>query len=160
MSGNTDEGIWDDALGSVDEAVARSTDNEPGGGLIDGTAGALDHAAGSIDEAVARSTDDTEGGGLWDGFAGTLDHAAGSTDEAVGRQFDDTEGGGFANWFANQGAAFGDWAAGSTDEAVGRSTNWQTLIIIAIIAFYLAKESDIDFSGTAKKAGEAAKNVS
>lgn len=96
-SGNTDEGLWDDAFGSVDESVARSTDDQAGGGLMDGAADALDHGAGSTDEAVARSTDSTEGGGLWDGFTGTTDHGAGSTDESFARQFDDTAGGGFAD---------------------------------------------------------------
>lgn len=71
-------GVWSDltgaldhAAGSTDEAVARSFDDEPGGGLWSGTAGWFDHAAGSMDESVARSFDDEPGGGLLDGALDT-----------------------------------------------------------------------------------------
>jgi len=53
--------------GSTDEAIARSTDDEAGGGAWSGTVENLDNLAGSTDEAVARQTDDQSGGGLADG---------------------------------------------------------------------------------------------
>lgn len=34
-SGNTDEGFWDDAFGSVDESIGRQFDDEQGGGVFD-----------------------------------------------------------------------------------------------------------------------------
>jgi hypothetical protein len=88
-------GAADHLAGSTDEAVARSFDDEEGGGLYDGTAGWLDHMAGSTDEAVARQFDDEQGGGIfdYDTWAGVADHAAGSTDEWFGRQ---TQG--FGRW--------------------------------------------------------------
>ncbi len=70
--GNTDEGFWDHALGSTDEAVARTFDDEPGGGIIDGTVETADHVLGSTDEAVARTFDDEPGGGIIDGTVETV----------------------------------------------------------------------------------------
>ena len=64
----TAAGVADHAAGSVDESVARATDDEPGGGLVDGAAGTLDHLSGSVDEAIGRQFDDTPGGGLRGGF--------------------------------------------------------------------------------------------
>ncbi|WP_435358443.1 hypothetical protein [Haloarchaeobius sp. DFWS5] len=103
-------GLADDLAGSTDEAVARTFDDEAGGGIIDGTtetigagydtvAGTADHLAGSTDEAFARQFDDEAGGGIldYDTYAGWADHMAGSTDEAWARQFDSTPGGGFAD---------------------------------------------------------------
>ncbi|WP_439028415.1 hypothetical protein [Haloarchaeobius sp. DT45] len=60
-------GALDKAAGSTDEAVARTFDDEPGGGLYDGAAGWLDHAAGPTDEAVGGSVDYLGEGvsGLW-----------------------------------------------------------------------------------------------
>lgn len=113
--------------GSTDEAVARQFDDEPGGGVVDETAGAvtgtysgaagvLDHLAGSADEAFSRSFDSEGGGGLVDGFVGALDHLAGSTDEAVARQFDDQPGGGLGEGLFDTVAGTGDALAGPTDE--------------------------------------------
>jgi len=135
-------GVADHLAGSTDEAVARSFDDEEGGGLWDGATGVLDHAAGSTDEAVARSFDDEEGGGLWDGFAGVLDHAAGSTDEAVARQFDNEEGGGFADVAAAQYWSLWDWMAGDLDDTI-RDANperWALLGGAALVAFLAARE--------------------
>jgi len=59
-------GGLDHAAGSMDEAFARSFDDNPGGGLWDGFAGGLDHAAGNLDESFARQFDDKPGGGFGD----------------------------------------------------------------------------------------------
>jgi hypothetical protein len=75
---DTVAGAADHAAGSVDEAVGRTFDSKPGGGVVDGavetgeavysaTAGAADFAAGSTDEAVGRTFDDKPGGGVVDG---------------------------------------------------------------------------------------------
>lgn len=65
-------GAADHLAGSTDEAVARTFDDEEGGGIIDGTAGFFDHAAGSIDESIGRTFDDQEGGGVVDGLVNTV----------------------------------------------------------------------------------------
>lgn len=160
MPENTDAGLLDDVFGSMDESVARSTDDQGGGGVVDGIADTADTLAGSTDEALARSHDDQAGGGLVDGLAGTADHLAGSTDEAVARQTDDTAGGGAADvlaggfWSTTTGAA--DWAAGSTDETVGAATDWKTVLVVAIVAYVVVSQSNIDLGSVAKSAGSAA----
>ncbi|MEZ3115402.1 hypothetical protein RYH80_05655 [Halobaculum sp. MBLA0147] len=148
----------DHAAGSVDEAVARATDDEPGGGLVDGAAGVADHAAGSVDEAVGRSFDDEAGGGVFDGIDSVADHAAGSIDESVARQFDDEKGGGFADMAGNvsepvadvagdaysDAAAVADDMAGPWDELLGGSSAYLVAAVVAgVLLLYAQSDSDI-----------------
>lgn len=57
--GNTDEGLLDDAFGSLDESIHRQFDPEGGGGFADETAafvwGFGDWAGGDVDETVGQA---------------------------------------------------------------------------------------------------------
>lgn len=156
-------GAGDFLAGSTDEAVARTTDDQSGGGIFDGTADTADDLAGSTDEAVSRQFDDQEGGGFADGdtfvsaaddlagstdewfdrtISGAADHAAGSTDESVARQFDDQQGGGSIDVLADVTAGVGDWLGGDVDEWIGQNTMQAQLLVglvILMVLLYLVR---------------------
>lgn len=115
-------GTADHLAGSTDEAFARTFDDTPGGGLIDGyiqTAGGT-----ALSAPLADAVDD----------------------ESVARQFDDEPGGGAADVAAAQWWSLMDWAAGDVDDAVqssldvGNTARWGILLLVALGAGYAVSE--------------------
>lgn len=133
-------GALDNAASSTDEAVARTLDDEPGGGVVDGAqefadstgiSGALDNAAGLTDEAVARTFNDEPGGGVVDGYQ----EYAGSVWGPVGGAASDAAGDAV------------DSAADATGlDVAGALDNWKLIgggVVVVILRVVVAPYADL-----------------